>query len=150
VKEIDINSQNISVILTTARGNDSSSTNMLLTLQFALGFALLGSPAISCHITETFISDFLRFQRQAAPPAAVSAFLCWRQGTDRLLLLAHCFTPQVGQSFNPTSWCSITPHDMIKLMLLIPMQRIPARPVLTVSSQFSYCGSLLEFCMFVA
>jgi hypothetical protein len=72
---------------------NSNLDRMLHTLQFALGVTLLVSSAMSYRTTETFISDFLLFQKQAAPPAAVGAFLCWRHGMPHWLSTSFIQTP---------------------------------------------------------
>jgi hypothetical protein len=47
-------------------------------LLLALALAALVCPVAAVLNTVTFITDVLRFQR---PAAAVSAFVCWKQGT---------------------------------------------------------------------
>jgi hypothetical protein len=71
---------------------------MLHFFEFLLSVAALAWPAAAHRTTGIFISDFLRFQRQAAPPAAVSAFVCWRQGTG--LSLLQCQPAHLSRSWS--------------------------------------------------
>jgi hypothetical protein len=50
-------------------------------LLLALALATLACPVAADLNTVAFITDFLEFQRQEVAPAAVSAFVCWKQGT---------------------------------------------------------------------
>jgi len=47
----------------------------------ALWIVVIASPVLSYSITSTFIADFIKFQRQAARPSTVRAFVCWKEGT---------------------------------------------------------------------
>jgi hypothetical protein len=47
----------------------------------ALWIMVIASPALSYSTTATFIADFIKFQRQAARPSTVRAFVCWKEGT---------------------------------------------------------------------
>ena len=53
---------------------------MLLPLR-ALWITVIASPVLSYFTTTIFIADFLQFQRQAARPSTVRAFVCWKEGT---------------------------------------------------------------------
>jgi hypothetical protein len=95
---------------------------MLHTLQYSLGITLLVSSAMSYHTIETFISDFLEFQKQAAPPAAVGAFMCWRQGMPHYLSTGYSyvnpFNPKLAKvSYHSSCRLSLDPQDKTKFIM---------------------------------
>jgi hypothetical protein len=47
----------------------------------ALWIMVIASPVLSYSTTATFIAYFIQFQKQAAHPSTVTAFVCWKEGT---------------------------------------------------------------------